>query len=141
MKPMRTREKQAAIAERMRLVRRADTAPETIVRKLLHRLGFRFRLHRRDLPGTPDIALPRWKTVIFVHGCFWHRHAHCVKATTPKTNRRFWLDKFAANQRRDRRVAGQLRRLGWNVVTVWECETANRKALERRVKRSLMFQR
>src|SRR5437660_78914 len=94
-------------------VGRANTRPEIAVRSILHNLGFRFRLHRSDLPGTPDIVLPRYGMVIFVHGCFWHRHAGCRKATSPKTNADFWRRKFEANRKRDRRNAARLRRDGW----------------------------
>ncbi|MBK6486122.1 MAG: DNA mismatch endonuclease Vsr [Gemmatimonadetes bacterium] len=99
-----------------------DTAPELAVRRFLHREGFRFRLHRRDLPGRPDIVLPRYGVVVLVHGCFWHRHTRCRYATTPASNREFWIAKFQQNVSRDRRNARDLRRLGWRPVVVWECE-------------------
>lgn len=108
----------------MAKVRKANTRPEIVIRCLLHRLGFRFRLHRHDLPGTPDIVLPKLRTVIFVHGCFWHRHGRCNKATTPSNNAAFWQAKFKANKIRDRRKSALLRREGWKVIVVWECETA-----------------
>jgi DNA mismatch endonuclease (patch repair protein) len=114
----------------MRSVRRRDTTPEIAVRRALHRLGFRFRLQRKDLPGTPDIVLPRWKTAIFVHGCFWHRHSGCPKATTPRTRVEFWRQKFEANLARDRRIEAALRGKGWKVVTVWECEANDVRKLE-----------
>jgi DNA mismatch endonuclease (patch repair protein) len=114
-------------------VRRANTKPEFVVRRLLHALGLRFRLHRPDLPGRPDIVLPRWKTVIFVHGCFWHRHRHCKRTTTPAANKAFWLRKFAQNQRRDRRNQKDLHDLGWRVLVVWECETAEPDRLRNRL--------
>jgi len=104
-----------------------DTKPERVVRSWLHQAGFRFRLHRRDLPGSPDIVLPRWNAVIFVHGCFWHRHPGCAKASTPRTRARFWHDKFAGNIERDRRNILALRRLGWRVKVVWECSTGPRQ--------------
>lgn len=107
----------------MRAIRRANTGPEISVRKLLHGLGLRFRLHRRDLPGTPDIVLPKHKTVIFVHGCFWHRHAGCGKATMPKTRVEFWRDKFDRNVVRDQTKEIALSNAGWRVLTIWECET------------------
>lgn len=107
----------------MRSVRRAHTGPELVVRKLLHRLGLRFRLQRRELPGTPDIVLPKHKTAIFVHGCFWHRHAGCGKATMPKTRVEFWTDKFERNVVRDREKEWALVAAGWRVLTIWECET------------------
>lgn len=106
----------------MAKIRSKDTKPELAVRSLLHRLGYRFRLHRRDLPGSPDIVLPKHRTVIFVHGCFWHRHAGCRHATTPATRARFWRLKFEGNMARDRRVKAALRRGGWRVVTIWECD-------------------
>jgi DNA mismatch endonuclease (patch repair protein) len=104
-----------------------DTKPERVVRSQLHRAGFRFRLHRRDLPGSPDIVLPRWNAVIFVHGCFWHRHPGCSKASTPRTRARFWNAKFAGNIERDRRNLLALRRLGWRVKVVWECSIGIRQ--------------
>lgn len=107
----------------MRSVRQAHTGPELIVRKILHGLGLRFRLQRRDLPGTPDIVLPKHRTVIFVHGCFWHRHVGCSKATTPKTRVEFWQDKFDRNIERDQIKEQALVASGWRVLTVWECET------------------
>lgn len=119
----------------MRAVKRAHTAPEMIVRQELHALGLRFRLHRRDLPGSPDIVLPRLRTVIFVHGCFWHRHSDCHYATTPKTRQEYWLPKFAANTERDARKEAQLQALGWRVLLVWECETKRREELTLRLRR------
>lgn len=119
----------------MRAVKRSDTKPEVLVRKLLHRLGLRFRLHRKDLPGSPDIVLPKFNTVVFVHGCFWHRHPGCRYATTPKTRQDFWLPKFAANVERDSRKEAQLQELGWRVLTVWECETRDLQSLEQRLRR------
>lgn len=115
-------------------IRGADTTPERLVRSYLHRAGLRFRLHARDLPGSPDVLLPRWRTAVFVHGCYWHRHRGCRFATTPSTNRAFWRRKFAANEARDRRNVRRLRALGWRVITVWECRTDDR-TLERVVRR------
>lgn len=115
----------------MRAVRQFDTAPEMRVRSVLHAIGLRFRLNRRDLPGSPDIVLPKYRTVIFVHGCFWHRHAGCAKATTPRTRARFWRQKFASNLARDKRNEKLLREAGWRVEIVWECETRCPKALRR----------
>jgi DNA mismatch endonuclease (patch repair protein) len=109
----------------MARVRRRDTSPERAVRTTLHAMGLRFRLHRRDLPGTPDIVLPKYATVILVHGCFWHRHSGCKKTTTPKSRRQFWAQKFRENIARDRSVCRQLASLGWSVVTVWECQTGD----------------
>lgn len=113
----------------MSRVRAGHTAPELAVRRLLHALGHRFRLHRRDLPGTPDIVLPRYRTAIFVHGCFWHRHPGCPKASDPKTRSEFWQDKFRANVERDRRNLDQLQVLGWRTHVVWECETKDTMSL------------
>jgi DNA mismatch endonuclease (patch repair protein) len=106
----------------MSRIRGKDTAPELLVRSALHRAGYRFRLHRKDLPGRPDVVLPKYRTVVFVHGCFWHRHKRCRFAYTPKSRVAFWQEKFRRNVERDRRKALALRRLGWKVVTVWECE-------------------
>jgi DNA mismatch endonuclease (patch repair protein) len=117
----------------MARVRGKNTGPEHVVRRLLHRLGLRFRLHRKGLPGRPDIVLPKWKTAIFVHGCFWHRHAGCVRTTTPDANRAFWLEKFAQNKQRDRRNKKALRKRGWRVVVIWECETCRPDRLKDRL--------
>jgi DNA mismatch endonuclease (patch repair protein) len=106
----------------MRRVRSTDTTPERKVRSLLHKLGFRFRLQRRDLPGKPDIVLPKRRTVIFVHGCFWHRHPGCSRATTPSSSQEYWLPKFRRTIERDKKNQDELRRQGWNVIVVWECE-------------------
>ena len=102
-----------------------DTQPELRVRRLAHAAGFRFRLHRRDLPGTPDLVLPKYRVALFVHGCFWHRHEGCPKAYTPKSRADFWAQKFAANVERDDRTAEKLRGLGWKPVVIWECETTD----------------
>jgi len=118
-------------SERMSRIRSSNTAPEVALRRALHALGFRFRLHRKDLPGKPDVVLPRYKTVIFVHGCFWHRHSGCKVATTPKSNTDFWVEKFDRNVARDTRTREQLEGLGWRVIVVWECELGSgRKAAE-----------
>lgn len=114
-------------------VRQQNTSPEVTVRRLLHRLGYRFRLHRRDLPGTPDIVLPCLRTVIFVHGCFWHSHPECPRAKRPDTNRNFWSAKLDRNIARDSRVEGDLQRLGWQVMTVWQCEVKNEAVLTDRL--------
>jgi DNA mismatch endonuclease (patch repair protein) len=118
----------------MRAVKRAHTAPEIVVRQALHALGLRFRLHRRDLPGSPDIVTPKFRTVVFVHGCFWHRHPNCRYATTPKSRQEYWLPKFEANLERDARKEAQLRELGWRVLVVWECETKSLEALVARLR-------
>ena len=106
----------------MSRIRGKDTKPEVLLRSLLHRAGYRFRLHGPDLPGKPDIVLRKYKTVIFVHGCFWHRHEGCPGATTPKTRTEFWNAKFRGTVERDRRKKAELERIGWKVLTVWECE-------------------
>ena len=110
-------------------IRGRDTKPEIAVRKLVHRLGFRFRLHRRELPGTPDLVFPGRRKVVFVHGCFWHRHPGCRFAYNPKSRVEFWQAKFDANVARDVRVHRELELLGWTALTVWECETADPAAL------------
>lgn len=107
----------------MRHVRSTDTTPEKKVRSLLHKLGFRFRLHRSDLPGKPDIILPKHRAVVFVHGCFWHRHQGCPHATTPSSHQEYWLPKFKRTVERDKKNQEELRKKGWNVIVVWECET------------------
>lgn len=106
-------------------IRGKNTKPEMLVRKLVHGMGFRFRLHRKDLPGSPDLVFPRLKRVIFVHGCFWHRHPGCRFGYTPKSNTQFWLDKLEANTRRDALALKALEVLGWDVLIVWECEISN----------------
>ncbi len=103
-------------------IRTKGTAPELALRSALHSAGFRFRLHRKNLPGKPDIILPKYKCVIFVHGCFWHHHEGCVKSTLPKTNVEFWQNKIAANVRRDKANQDNLAKLGWQVLIVWECD-------------------
>lgn len=124
-------------SEMMSRIRDRDTKPELVVRQIAHRLGFRFRLHRKDLPGCPDIVFPRYRAVIQVHGCFWHRHPHCRYAYTPKTRVRFWQDKFESNVVRDRRNETALKELGWRVLVIWECETRDLGALEARLKEYL----
>jgi DNA mismatch endonuclease, patch repair protein len=110
----------------MSRVKSANTKPERIVRSLLHRMGYRFRLHRRDLPGCPDIVLPKYHTVVFVHGCFWHQHKSCRKATIPDTKSDFWEEKLKKNVARDKKVLGELKNAGWRVLVVWECQVKRR---------------
>lgn len=100
-----------------------NTTPEMVVRRAAHSLGLRFRLHRKDLPGTPDLVFPKWKIAIFVHGCFWHRHPGCVKASTPRSRTEFWQRKFDSNVQRDEKNVELLQDWGWKVLTIWECET------------------
>ena len=109
----------------MAAIKSKNTKPEIAVRKMLHALGYRFRLHRKDLPGSPDIVLPKYKTVIFVHGCFWHRHENCKYASTPKTRKEFWENKFNENMKRDKNNFKELKKLNWNLLVIWECETKN----------------
>ena len=106
----------------MSAIKSKNTKPEIAVRKLLHSMGYRFRLHRKDLPGSPDIVLPKYKTVIFVHGCFWHRHKNCKYAATPKTRQEFWEAKFRENINRDKLNQENLSSKGWKIIIVWECE-------------------
>ena len=115
----------------MARVKGKSTKPEIIVRQMAHRLGYRFRLHRRNLPGTPDIVFPRLKLALFVDGCFWHRHENCRFAYNPKTNVEFWTRKFENNVLRDKKVKKELREMGWRVATIWECETADAASLRR----------
>lgn len=117
----------------MALVRAKDTKPEIAVRRVTHALGYRFRLHRRDLPGTPDLVFPGRGKVIFVHGCFWHRHrdVKCALARLPKSRLSFWLPKLEANAKRDGRSVRQLRKLGWSVMTIWECQINDGRLVER----------
>ena len=117
----------------MSRIRGIDTAPEKRVRSALHRLGFRFSLRRRDLPGKPDIVMPRHMTAIFVHGCFWHRHTGCHNSVLPKTRPDFWQRKLNGNVTRDKKKAAALKQLGWRVVTVWECETEDDQSLSQRL--------
>ena len=111
----------AARSRNMAAIKGRDTSPELIVRRQLHAAGFRFRLHRKDLPGRPDIVLPKHRTVIFVHGCFWHKH-NCRYFKWPKTRAEFWHEKIMANLLRDRRNQKALRSLGWRVIILWECQ-------------------
>ena len=120
-------------------IRGKHTAPEMVVRSMLHQMGFRFRLHGKNLPGRPDIVLPKYKAVIFVNGCFWHRHRRCRNCTTPTNNRAFWVKKLEGNVSRDILHRRVLRQLGWRVVVVWECETEKTKVTERLQRRLAKF--
>lgn len=120
--------------KRLGAVKSKNTAAEVAVRRTLHSMGYRFRLHRSDLPGKPDMVLPKYRTVIFVHGCFWHQHPGCPMARTPKRNKPYWEEKFRRNKARDALNVKQLRDLGWRVVMVWECETHDAKKLRDKLK-------
>ena len=111
-----------------------NTKPELIVRSFCHALGLRFRLHRKDLPGSPDLVFPKYRLCLFVHGCFWHRHPGCKRAYTPKTRLDFWLPKLNRNVERDKEKTGELQVLGWRVEVIWECETQRLELLESRLK-------
>ncbi|MBI2432018.1 MAG: DNA mismatch endonuclease Vsr [Candidatus Hydrogenedentes bacterium] len=117
----------------MAAIRSVDTIPEITVRQVSHALGYRFRLHVKQLPGKPDIVFPRYRAVIFVHGCFWHQH-RCGDGHIPASRRDYWEPKFARNQKRDREHRRQLRQQGWRVLTIWECQTRNRCTLAIRIK-------
>lgn len=125
----------------MAKVKGRDTAPELIVRSLLHRMGYRFRVHRKDLPGSPDIVLPKYSKAIFVHGCFWHGHKGCKKAARPTTRVEFWNNKIDGNIQRDIRVRKKLESSGWKVLVVWECKTKQPKQLIRMLERFLVEQK
>lgn len=103
-------------------VKSKNTKPEILVRSFLFANGFRFRLHRKDLPGKPDIVLPKYKTVIFINGCFWHGHPNCKCATLPETNRNFWSNKISGNMERDKATYSSLKNMGWKVIVIWQCE-------------------
>lgn len=126
------------VSARMKRVKGRDTGPEMAVRRICHKLGYRYRLHRKDLPGTPDLTFPGLRKVIFVHGCFWHRHGgKCSRTTMPRTNLLFWEDKFRKNIARDKRTTSKLRHLGWRVAVIWECEIFDEKWLEKRLRHFL----
>lgn len=121
----------------MSRIRGKNTTPELVTRRLLHAMGYRFRLHRKDLPGKPDIVLPGRKAVVFVHGCFWHRHPGCRYATTPRTRTEFWEEKFRRNTERDATALAALTSAGWQVTIIWECELQNMVALQDRLRDEL----
>jgi len=120
-------------SERMGRIRSKDTKPELRVRRLVHSLGYRYRLHRSDLPGKPDLVFPSRQKVVFVHGCFWHRHAGCPNTRLPKSNLDFWKPKLEANRKRDIKHKRQLTRLGWQYLVIWECEVRDMEALAARI--------
>lgn len=121
----------------MSRIRGKDTGPEKKVRSLLHRMGYRFRLHPKNLPGKPDIVLPKYRTVIFVHGCFWHRHRGCKYAYTPKSRKEFWQKKFQENIERDKRENKALKSLRWKVIIVWACELEIPASLTKKFRRMI----
>lgn len=118
----------------MSRIKNKNTKPEILVRSLLHRLGYRFRLKSKILPGKPDIILPKYKTAIFIHGCFWHRHEKCPYAYNPKSRINFWEKKFRANVNRDKIVSDQIKTTNWKQVVLWECEIKNKDSLEMTIK-------
>ena len=123
----------SARSKNMSAIKSKNTKPEIEVRKLLHSMGFRFRLHRKDLPGSPDIFLPKFKTVIFVHGCFWHRHENCKYSSTPKTRVQFWEKKFNSNILRDLENQKKIKDIGLRSIIIWECELKNKIELEKKL--------
>ena len=121
----------------MSRIRSRDTKPEFAVRRALSALGYTFRLHRANLPGKPDIVLPKYRIAIFVHGCFWHQHRGCIDCSDPKTRARYWRPKLSANVQRDRKYSSRLKRLGWKSVVIWECQTQKTDRLLHRLNRKL----
>lgn len=125
-----TREKRSDVMSR---IRSRNTKPEIEVRSLLHKAGYRFRLHRKDLPGCPDIVLPKYKSVIFVHGCFWHVHEGCKDSVIPKTNTAKWEKKLSSNSKRDKKKLFTLKKEGWKALVIWECQLRKKDLLEKRI--------
>jgi DNA mismatch endonuclease (patch repair protein) len=121
-------------SERMSRIRGRDTKPEMIVRNVVHRMGYRYRLHVSNLPGKPDLVLPRHGKIIFVHGCFWHRHPRCSLARIPKTRKEFWIPKLEGNRRRDLQTNRRLSKQGWSVLIIWECEIMEFDKLEAKLR-------
>lgn len=126
-----------SVSLRMKRVKQRDTAPELIVRKILFSAGYRYRIHRRDLPGSPDIVFPGRRKAIFVNGCFWHGHENCPRASLPKTRFQYWKNRILKNRERDARSITALEKLGWAVDTIWECQTKDMASLEERLARFL----
>ena len=136
--PAKCLETDECTLQRMMNVRTFSTPIEESVRSILHRMGYRFSLKRKGLPGKPDILLPKYHTAVFVHGCFWHGHTECRKGTTrPKRNSEFWSNKLEYNIQKDERVENELQALGWKVMVIWECELVNRPKLESRISEEL----
>ena len=123
-----SREKRSRI---MSSIKSKDTKPEKIVRSLLHKMGYRFRLHRKELPGKPDIVLPRFRKVIFVHGCFWHGHLNCKRSKRPTSNQSFWQKKLDQNIARDKQAVSELKKLGWNILVIWSCQVNDSEQLKK----------
>jgi len=121
----------------MSRVKGRNTKPEILVRSFIHRMGLRFRVHRRDLPGNPDIVLPRYSKVVFVHGCFWHGHKYCPRSKRPSTHQSFWEAKLDSNIERDKRYRRELLRMGWKVLVIWQCEIRTPEKLFRKLERFL----
>lgn len=117
----------------MSRIKSKNTKPELVVRSLLHRMGYRFRLHSKDIPGKPDLVLPKYKTAVFVHGCFWHRHKGCKYAYTPKSRIEFWKIKFKKNIERDKKVSKLIKEAGWKQLVIWECEIRNIENLKDKI--------
>lgn len=125
-------------SKNMAAVHGKNTSPELRVRRMLHSMGFRFRLNKKNLPGKPDIVLPKYQLCIFVHGCFWHQHSGCKRATVPETRKEFWGKKFCKTKERDKKSLIELQKLGWRVQTIWECETKNPDKLAMIIANSLL---
>jgi DNA mismatch endonuclease (patch repair protein) len=121
----------------MSRIKSRHTSPERAVRRTLFNLGYKYQLHRGDLPGKPDMVLPRHRIAIFVHGCFWHQHTGCIDCSNPKTNAKYWRSKLLANVQRDRRYRRRLKRLGWTPIIIWECQTPKVEQLRARLNRKL----
>lgn len=121
----------------MRAVKGRDTKPELVVRRLTHSLGYRYRLHRKDLPGKPDLVFPSRRKVIFVHGCFWHQHDCSRGSRSPKSNRDYWLPKLSRNKQRDLEHQAKLKKLGWDLLVIWECKMKDKSILSKRIKNFL----
>lgn len=134
--PMENAVKNQQRSANMRAIRAKDTAPELSIRSMVYRMGYRFRLHQKDLPGKPDLVFPARRKVIFVHGCFWHQHVGCRDAVMPKSREGFWYPKLTRNAQRDSEQLNALKKLGWKVLIVWECELTNSR-LSNRIRRFL----
>jgi len=124
-------------SEIMRNIRGKDTAPEMAVRSLVHRMGYRYRLHAKDLPGKPDMVFRSKRKVIFVHGCFWHLHEGCRKAAFPKSKKRYWVPKLLRNRERDERILQELKTMGWKALVIWQCQLAKKELISRKINRFL----